>query len=182
MSQSPLPHSFAIFGSAEVVLVLRPAHPPPLAGGLRSPATIRLSTKVLPPAITGIAAVLFVAMQALEGGFGTHRRVENKPPQTPLHAPCVEENPASATLKKNREEDAGRRVLSEALEEDTPLTPPDVHPADSIGLPERCPQMMASLQMLGEFATKYLAILTSGPTFRGRSDILGAITPWISPQ
>jgi hypothetical protein len=113
MSQSPLPHAVAIFGPAEVVLVLRPAHPLPLAGGLRSPATIRLSTEVLPPAITGIGAVLFVAMQALEGGFGTHRRVENKPPEPSMHAPCVEEN-----LRAQPEEDPRRRRRKKTQEEE----------------------------------------------------------------
>jgi hypothetical protein len=140
MGRSPLPDAFAIFRPAEVVLVLSPRHPLPLAGGLRSPATIRLSTEVLPPAIARIAAVVFVAMQALESEFGTHRRVENKPTEPPMHATCVEENPASALLKKTREEDAGRRVFGETFEEDVALTPSDVHPAGSIGLPERCPQ------------------------------------------
>ena len=41
--------------------------------------------------------------------------------------------------EEEREEDAGRRVLSEALEEDAALTPSDVHVARSIGLPNRRP-------------------------------------------
>jgi hypothetical protein len=139
MGQSPLPDAFAVFGPAEVILVLGTRRPLALAGRLGSPTAIRLSTEALPPAIARIKEVLFIAIPALEGGFGTHRRVENKPPEPSMHATCVEENPASVLLKKTREEDAGRRVFSEALEEDVALTPSDVHPAGSIGLPEWCP-------------------------------------------
>jgi hypothetical protein len=78
MGQSPLPDAFAIFGTAEVILVLGPRHPSVLTGRLGSPTAIRLSTEALPPAIAGITAVLFVAMQALEGGFGTHRRASGQ--------------------------------------------------------------------------------------------------------
>jgi hypothetical protein len=60
---------------------------------------------MLPPAIARIKAVLIVAMQALEGGFGTHRRLENKPPEPPMHATCVEENPDAC----QPEEDPRRR-------------------------------------------------------------------------
>jgi len=144
MSQSPLPDAFAIFGSAEVILVLGTRHPLTLAGRLGSPATIWLPAETLTPAIARIKALLFVAMLALEGGFGTHRRVENKPPEPPMHVPCVQENPTSALLKKTPEENAGRRVLSEAFEEDVVLAPSDVHPVGSTGLPERCPHILAS--------------------------------------
>jgi hypothetical protein len=112
MGQSPLSNAFAIFGPAEVILILGTRNPPPLAGRLGRPAAIRLSTEALPSAIARIKVVLFVAMQALEGGFGTHRRVKNKPPESPMHAPCVEENPAAAPP----EEDPPRRRRKKSFE------------------------------------------------------------------
>jgi hypothetical protein len=69
----------------------------------------------------------------LIGGLRTNRRSRLC---TPL---AWKKIPTHANLKKTREEDAGRRVFSEAFEEDVALTPSDVHPAGSIGLPERCP-------------------------------------------
>jgi hypothetical protein len=57
-----------------------------------------------------------------------------------MHAPKNEGNSASRIRKKTPEEDAGRRVLSEALEEDAALRPSDVHVAQSTGLPNRLSQ------------------------------------------
>jgi hypothetical protein len=37
-----------------------------------------------------------------------------------MHAPRKEQNPAPRTPEEDGEEDEGRRVLSEALEEDAP--------------------------------------------------------------
>jgi hypothetical protein len=70
-----------------------------------------------------VTAILFVAMQALGFGLRAHRRTQNNPPEPILHAPAPRRKPAPFTPEEDAEEDEGRRVSLEALEEDVPLTP-----------------------------------------------------------
>jgi hypothetical protein len=62
-------------------------------------------------------------MQTLARGFRTHRRTAEQPAGA-AHARLVHGSKSSPrTPEEDSEEDEGRRVLSEVLEEDAPLTP-----------------------------------------------------------
>jgi hypothetical protein len=91
------------------------------------------------PAIAGIGVELFIATQALGGGGGTHRQAQNAPPpphsQTLLGKKILPPPP----LEEEWEEDVGRRILIEVLEEDPTQAPSDVHIAQIIRLSNRRP-------------------------------------------
>jgi len=73
--------------------------------------------------------------------------LQDKPPEATMHALARKKIPPPRPRKKIHEEDAGRRVFGEALEEDVALTPADVHPVGSTGLPERCPHRFAAFAL-----------------------------------
>jgi hypothetical protein len=67
--------------------------------------------------------VVFVAMQALALGFRTHRRTEEQPARSAYARPVHGSKSSPRTPEEDGEEDEGRRVFSEVLEEDATLTP-----------------------------------------------------------
>ena len=143
IGQAPQPDTLAIFRPAEVIPVLWPSQPLPLAGRLRGPLAIRLRAVLLTPVIAVVTAILFVAMQALGFGLRTHLRTQNNPPAPHLHAPAQRRKPAPFTPEEDAEEDEGRRVLLEALEEDAPLTPCAFQTAQIMRSSNRRPQSLA---------------------------------------
>src|ERR1035441_4372153 len=78
MLPSPLPNPLAVFTASKVILVLRTAHPLPLAVGLGNTAAFRLRAIALSPTIAKITEVNFAAMQALILGFRIHRMAQKK--------------------------------------------------------------------------------------------------------
>ena len=72
MGLAPQLDAPAILGSTEVIFVLRPAQPTPLTIRLGRTAAVWCRTISLAPPVAGISAVYFVAMEALERGFGLH--------------------------------------------------------------------------------------------------------------
>jgi hypothetical protein len=71
--------------------------------------------------------------------------LENNPPTPHMHAPRMGQNPDPCTPEEDREEDEGRRVLSEALEEDAPLTPSAFQTAQIIRFSNRRPQSTSGI-------------------------------------
>ncbi|MCX6878603.1 MAG: hypothetical protein NTW21_33030, partial [Verrucomicrobia bacterium] len=83
----------------------------------------------------GIGMKHVIATQALAGGGGTHRRTQNALPTTRFQPPFRKKILPATLCEEDREEDAGRRVLLEAFEEDLTQAPSDVQVAHFIGFP-----------------------------------------------
>jgi hypothetical protein len=94
------------------------------------------------PAIAGIGVEHFIATQALAGGGGTHRQAQNAPPTRRTQTLFGQAHPPPRPHEEEREEDAGRRVLLEALEEDPTQAPSDVQTARIIRLSNRRPHTL----------------------------------------
>ena len=137
MGFSPLPDPLGVQGSAEVGFVPRLLRPLKLAARLGGPLAFRLGAIALMPPIAGIGTVFFIAVEALEGGLDSHRQTWNKLPNPHVPAPRQRRKSRPRPQEEDPEEDAGRRVSLEALEEDPARSASDVHTAGSIGLPNR---------------------------------------------
>ena len=106
--------------SAEVVFILRTAQPAVLTFRLRGPAAFRCPTIALAPRTAGFAIVYLIAMQALEGWLGFHRRERNQAPhpsgapaERTKSAPPVPSEENGEGSKKMKEEKCGAEALEE---------------------------------------------------------------------
>jgi len=110
MLPPPPPHPLHMGAAAEVIFVLLPARPPPLAVGLRRLPALRLPAVALPAPVARITDMHFSAMQTLESMLLGHGRFRSNqwfsPPASPL-----EKNPPARRGSKSRQQNPGRRVL-----------------------------------------------------------------------
>jgi|GEM_PF-6344034 len=110
MLPPPAPHPLHMGTAAEVIFVLLPARPPPLALGLRRLPAVRLPAVALPAPVARITDMHFSAIQTLESMLLGHGRFRSNqwfsPPASPL-----EKNPPTRRGSKSRQQNPGRRVL-----------------------------------------------------------------------
>jgi hypothetical protein len=110
MGLSPLLNTPHILGPAEVISVARFVQPPPLAGGLARPATIRRQTIKLAGGIMPVRGKEKIAATALaSSGNGTHRVPSRKkiptPPQSKITRTGGQEEKKEEELARGKSEE-----------------------------------------------------------------------------